>query len=391
MKISEKHSWKKLTPDDGHYFFGYYDRNPWDPAQEFHLTLKVAQCERLPQIGESAEIGLLDRQGNYRPQTATRAWNHQQGSMELFLPRRPGCFIYNDFDQASGRLVCRVFEVDKGIADTFADPVYAITPDGRYGISLDFGRIPRRGYSYADALLPNDLWPTDIDQAGLRLIDLDNGQSRLIVSYRTMIEHHPFGYGLGDQRLWLNHAIFNCDGSRLLWLLRQCDKAPARGVYWKTHMFTCAIDGSDVECILPEVYWNGMISHQIWGRTPREILVDANWDAKGNQVIVFDESRRPFLAESLSPGTGKMAHMVFSPDGTKLLADSYPDNGIQTLSLVDITSGSVEELGRFRHEQPQGTTVDVRCDLHPRWSQDGKTVTVDSIHDGNRAIYLLNL
>jgi len=32
----------------------------------------------------------------------------------------------------------------------------------------------------------------------------------------------------------------------------------------------------------------------------------------------------------------------------------------------------------------------VRCDLHPRWSRDGRYITVDSIHSGNRGIYALN-
>ena len=51
----------------------------------------------------------------------------------------------------------------------------------------------------------------------------------------------------------------------------------------------------------------------------------------------------------------------------------------------------METLGTFRHETAPGSSGDVRCDLHPRWSPDGKIVTVDSIHDGRRAIYQLDL
>ncbi|NMD87060.1 hypothetical protein HF882_10730 [Victivallis vadensis] len=40
--------WKKITPDDGHYFFGYYDRNPWNCDGSRHLALKAPQCERQP-------------------------------------------------------------------------------------------------------------------------------------------------------------------------------------------------------------------------------------------------------------------------------------------------------------------------------------------------------
>ena len=102
--ISTRYNWKKLTPDDGHYFFGYYDRNPWNTEKTLHLAMKVPQITRLPERGETAEIGLVDKFGNYTPVTTTRTWCHQQGCMELFLPHRPGCFCYNDYitDQRQG-------------------------------------------------------------------------------------------------------------------------------------------------------------------------------------------------------------------------------------------------------------------------------------------------
>ena len=88
--------------------------------------------------------------------------------------------------------------------------------------------------------------------------------------------------------------------------------------------------------------------------------------------------------------------MVFSPDGRTIAADGYPTpspDGVnrQVLCLIDVESGKVTEIGKFRHQLPAGTTVDVRCDIHPRWSHDGKTITVDSIDSGKRAIYMLDV
>lgn len=169
MSIHANYEWRKISPDGVSCFFGYYDRNPWNQAQSLHLAMRIPQEERLPLPGETAEIGVIGEDG-YEPLATTRAWCHQQGCMELFLPRRPDCFIYNDYDLVDRKLVARIFRLGSGVVGRYEQPVYAITPDGRFGVSLNFNRIPRRGYSYADAALPGEPQPADPDADGLRLI-----------------------------------------------------------------------------------------------------------------------------------------------------------------------------------------------------------------------------
>jgi hypothetical protein len=55
-----------------------------------------------------------------------------------------------------------------------------------------------------------------------------------------------------------------------------------------------------------------------------------------------------------------------------------------------LAAGELQELGRFEHRMP-GAVGDLRCDLHPRWSADSKLLAVDSIHDGARRIYMLDV
>ena len=393
-------NWRMFSPDDdGHYFFGYYDRNPWDATGRWHLALKVGQQQRLPLPGETAEIGLLDREapGTFRKLTETNAWCHQQGCMELFLPRRPGCFIYNDFDEAQKKLVARIYELGKGIVGAYELPIYAISPDGRFGVSLNFGRIPRRGYSYAPTPVPLDEWhPADPDRDGIFLVDLDTGAHRLLVSYRTMLDRHPYAYTADDQYIWLNHAIFNADSTRLLWLFRQTEDPVGVTKFWQTFMFTCALDDpSDAECVLPDAYWRHDVSHQIWGHDPREIMVDAQWGHHGSELVSFDESRRPFIARRITSEIALKGHAVYSPDGRYILLDSYPlgedPEKVQKLVIIEAATGHFRLLGEFRHTLAAGTRKDLRCDLHPRWSPDGRRVTVDSIDSGSRRVYLLEL
>ncbi|MBN1247218.1 MAG: hypothetical protein JXC32_06140, partial [Anaerolineae bacterium] len=328
----------------------------------------------------------------------TLAWCHQQGAMSLWLKHRPRTFIYNDFvETADGwRPIARIYDLDHGAAGDYEVPIYALSPDGRWGVSLNFGRIPRRGYAYALAPLPASDPAPDLEGDGLFLVDMYSGATRLIASYRELIAHHPWPYDLEGVYMWLNHAIFNSDGSRVMVLFRYApEMQPARP--WRTYIYTMAVGpdvepGSDLRCSLSDIYWrNGAISHQIWGRTPGEILVDADWGDRGHEYVVFDETHHPFQAHRISRGMGPAGHLNFSPDGRWMAADTYPDaGGVQRLALVDAASGQITELGHFRHQTP-GARGDVRCDLHPRWSADGRFLTIDTIHEGPRKIYMLDM
>lgn len=398
MQISSQFNWVNLTPEPGHFTFGYYDRCPWDPTNRFHLALRIPQQERLPEPGESADVGYVDRETRtFHKTSETLAWCHQQGAMTLWLPHRPGAFIYNDFvrEGPGWRPVARIHSPDEGDLGRYEVPIYALSRDGRWGVTLNFSRIPRRGYSYALAALPWEHPEPDLDGDGLSLVDMHSGETRLIASYRQLIAHHPFPYDVeptpqGRPYMWLNHAIFNVDASRVMVLFRYAPQMDPPQP-WQTYMFTMRLDGSDLRCSLPDLHWRrGAISHQIWGRTPGEILVDADWGGRGHEYVVFDETRQPFRAHRISRGMGPAGHLNFSPDGRWMAADTYPDaEGIQRLALVDVVTGDFVELGRFGHQVP-GARGDTRCDLHPRWSADGRFLTIDTIHDGDRKIYLLD-
>ncbi|HBD39860.1 MAG TPA: hypothetical protein DC084_40470, partial [Cupriavidus sp.] len=85
-------------------------------------------------------------------------------------------------------------------------------------------------------------------------------------------------------------------------------------------------------------------------------------------------------------------HMTFSrthPDW--LLSDTYPDaqTNERILFLYHVPSGVRHDIGSF-YTSPT-LKKENRCDLHPRWSRDGKRVCIDSIHDGNRQMYALDV
>ena len=83
-------------------------------------------------------------------------------------------------------------------------------------------------------------------------------------------------------------------------------------------------------------------------------------------------------------------HCTYSPDQQWVLVDTYPDQErMQNLMLYRPTDGKLVKLGRF-YQAPE-SKGEIRCDLHPSWSRDGRRVSIDSRHNGGRQIYLLDV
>ena len=50
---------------------------------------------------------------------------------------------------------------------------------------------------------------------------------------------------------------------------------------------------------------------------------------------------------------------------------------------------AIVTLGHFK--ELENACTDVRCDLHPRWNRSGTAITFDSVHEGFRGVYEIQL
>jgi hypothetical protein len=83
-------------------------------------------------------------------------------------------------------------------------------------------------------------------------------------------------------------------------------------------------------------------------------------------------------------------HCNFSPDRRFFVNDTYPNRDrLRTLMLVRWDDESVIDIGRFL--APAELDGEHRCDLHPRWFRHGLTVCFDSVHEGYRGIYAIDV
>lgn len=364
-----------------HHFFGYYDKSPWNFSENLLLAHEVAFNKRPPTANDPATIGVirLNEASNFEPITQTYAWNWQQGSMLQWHPADPdNLILYND--RRDSAFVGIVKSIKNNYMAIYSRPFYAIAPDGSKALSLNFSRLheKRPGYGYAG--IP-DRWSGEKfpDDDGIYHIDMETRESRLIVSLRQLALNNPTSE-MQDTFHWVNHIQISTNGRRFAFL--HCWRIGQEK--WGERLYTSNMDGSGLHCLLD----GNMVSHYDWMDNHRLLAWASLPYSEGRFVLCEDANKTmQVIGDGILVADG---HCSFSPDRKWITTDTYPDrHGIRTLMLFRMYDSKKIDLARlFSHEEIWG---EIRCDLHPRWSRDGKQICVDSVHTGERQMYILGL
>ncbi len=371
-----------LTTGPKHHFFGYYEKSPWDPSGRYVLAHEADFHDRAPTPDDAVSVGVIDlEQGpGFVPLGRSLAWNWQQGAMLQWFPgHETRRFVYND--RRKGRLLGVLALLDGSEEGTLERPVYAVMPDGSTAFSLNFARLAvhRPGYGYAGCVDPYANEPAP-HKDGLWRLDLSSGQAALIVSLADLAarDRKPSMEGAWH---YINHIQCSPGGVRIaffhIW--------HGNGKGWEVRLYTCLPDGSDLRCLLD----TGFISHYDW-RDDDTLLVWAKRPDAPARFLIVSHRREGFtvFAEETVREDG---HCSFSPDGRWVLNDTYPDKyQMRNLMLLQATTGRRIDIARL-YSPKSRWWGEIRCDLHPRWHPDGRKVCIDSVHEGSRQMYLVDV
>lgn len=383
---------RAITCGPKHHWFGYYDKLQFGPSDRLVLANQVDFEHRSPAPEDVIRVGMIDLvQGDRWVHLGTsRAWGWQQGCMLQWRPGSQHEILWNDRD--GDRFVCRVLDLKSNQTRTLARPIYTLSPEGTWGLSVDFARINnlRPGYGYAGVRDPHvdEKAPAD---SGIWRIDLKNGDSELIVSIEEMAAVPHQGKSLRQAWNYFNHLLVSTDGSRFAFLHRwrhAYDPNKREGSRFVTRMITANADGTDRFIIDP----SGYTSHFVW-RDPAHICA---WTRPAQQPPAFyllhDRTGRtsPVGSDVMTEN----GHITYVPrtENQWILNDTYPrgEGRFQVPYLYHVPSHRRFDLGHFH--APAGYQGEWRCDTHPRCSNDGRRVSIDSPHGCHgRQVYLLDI
>lgn len=375
---------RAITRGPRFHWFAYYDKLQFCPRNRLVLGNQVDFEHRSPQPQDRIRVGLVDLEdGDRWTELGTSlAWNWQQCCMLQWLPGTEDTVLWND--REDGQFVCHLLEVGSGRRRTLPHPVYAVSPDGTWGVSPDFRRLndTRPGYGYAGLPDPNRELPQP-DDAGIWKVDLATGRQELLITLAQVAAIPHEGGFSPNAKHWFNHLLVSPDGSRFIFLHRwrgDGDKT------FHTRLFTANRDGGDLFVLDP----HGRTSHFVW-RDPEHVFAWAWHPSEGEHFYLYRDKTR----EVAIIGREKMdrnGHNTYLPgtDNAWVLNDTYPDKQrMQTPYLYHIPTDRRVDLGHFY--SPAFYTGEWRCDTHPRSSRDGRLVCIDSPHQGGRQMHLIDV
>jgi hypothetical protein len=378
---------RQITHKPGYHWFAYYDKLQFSPDDRYVLSHQVNFEHRSPTPDDVIQIGMIDlHDGDQWTELGTsRAWNWQQGCMLQWVPNTESTIMWNDREE--GRFVCHLLDVKTGQKRTLPRAIYALSPDGKWGISTDFRRLndTRPGYGYTGIADPNKdvLAPAD---SGLWRIHLETGEEQLIFSMAQAAAIPYTGAPEGfskNAKHWFNHLLFSPDGSRFIFLHRWKGEGDKSFV---TRLFTINADGSDPYILDPL----GRTSHFVW-QDPSHVFAWAFHPSNGERFYLFKD-KTPEVEVVGKDKMPKNGHNTYVPNTNDewVLNDTYPDEKrLQNPYLYHVPTDRRVPLGHFY--SPAFYTGEWRCDTHPRSSRSGKLVCIDSPHSSGRQLYLIDV
>jgi len=366
--------WAGLPKAKGGWFFGYYDKSPWSSDMNRALF-------HHPDGGKAAII-VLERESKREFSIgASDTWNWQQGSMAQWLPgKNDPKVVFNAAEEDI--LGCRVVELERGGGRFIPWPIQTLHPGGHEALTLNYRRLDRLrpDYGYSSTSLKNFSATQALDQDGIWLVDLDRGTGTLVITLSDLACHEPIPE-MKDAQHKVNHLIYSPSGARFVFLYRFIGD---KGKF--SRLCVVRPDGSDLRLLMDA----RMVSHYHW-RDDNHLLVWGRTRENGDHyyLVNVDSRKAEIIGEGILDRYGD-GHCSFSPNRRWIVTDTYPDRARQQrLLLYDTRKEKYVMVGRFF--SPWDFLNSHRCDLHPRWSPDGRWISIDSAHEGIRRTYFVDV
>ncbi len=361
-------------------FFGYYDISPFNDEGNFLLAGQappenVSPHDKHPVL-QLGYYDLSQENSEFQKFSETDTWNWQQGCrLQWFSEggRATDQVLYNVREE--GKYIAVVKNISSGkVVKKLPLPIYALSPDASFALSLDFDRLhdcrPGYGYSHFPAAPRKDsIWH----------IDIASSKVSEVMTMAEVREFEPLPSMEGADH-YFNHLSISPSGK--CYMVTHLWVSPEGKRYTR---IIVANSKGDKNYICPNN--SGHTSHYCW-QGDDQILVFGKHGVEKPVYHLYN------IVEGTSEVVGEAAltqdgHPSFISEDT-IITDTYPDYFRQQhLFHYRIAEKKNTVIGSFY--TPASFMGEVRCDLHPRLNHKKDKACMDIVRDGRRAMCIVDV
>ena len=401
---------RRIGNSQKHSFFGYYNKSNFCKNNRYLLANRTDMFSQDLSGTEIAEVGYYDIQNadRFHKIGETTTWNWQMGCQLQWVgnthqvvyntrvTHKKDTPIYPDF-QAT------ITDIHTGNSRALPLPIYVVSPKGDFALTLDYSRfmVTHRTIGYATHSEPSlALAPKD---DGIYYMDINTGAYKLVLSLDDLCNFQPVA-SMDNAMHWVTHMEINPSGNRCLFIHRWTERVLDETCFLH-RLFSMNPDGSDLKLLecsdhpLPQLQQEFdinavgtfeyekseyQISHPMW-KSDTEIIV---WSPHNGHIHyhLYDQNTVTIVGKGILNENG---HMTYSTDGRWLLSDTYPDANTHQRILFVFDTKNNTRIDLASLYTPPDLGKHNRCDLHPKWSRNNKTICIDSVHEKTRQMYII--
>lgn len=364
---------KSITNTKAEDFGGYYDHPTMMNGKTMTIRPTIHSTKTIKQSSK-ANIYVYKYGKSAVHVAETSAFNWQQGCRSLWID--DDTILFNDYDKINNKYVSKAYSVSNNvIKKQYQRPVQDIF-GLLYFLSVNVERIsclhPEYGYS-SKSVKYSDL--PCLENDGIWKIDVTTGEESMVLTIKEVVEKERKQI-FSVSNHFVNHLQISPDGSRFIFIHRYFE-------HGRRHDRLMIYDYSSLNVIVDEDY----VSHCHWIDSSR-LIGYFRYGGK-NAYFVYDVINETF-EEQVNLGLLNLGDGHPTCFRNWVAIDSYPDKSrVQHLVLYNIESKKTYPILELLH--PMKYFGATRCDLHPRFSDDGTSLTIDSVYKGERHQYVIDL
>ena len=404
-------------------WFGYYN---FDVIRDDKLLCNRGDFEgRAIGPDDQVELGWYDLStGDWHHIDMTDSFNWQQGASLQWLPGKgnENKVVYNKSDRNHYYSV--IADIQTGEKRIIDYPVYSITNDGKKAIALNYERIYWTIAYHYQPVVNKSLNVRVADGDGIFQVDLESGEVKLIIGLKDVVAlDAPDDFS--EARHWCEHIMLNKNSTRIAFLHRFSYGGTSRN----TRICIADIDGKNLQVIpgwrtrdWSHMGWINDDSFVIYSiqrnalqlayikqcnksgekpslslrlkrflknKMPQAIVSRVRQTNKCYELYAFENGLFQLTKEIKKDFFSIDGHPSFFPNEEIMLTDTYPDeNGYQSLILYSLRTEKALIIGKFKAPL-RGTPAS--CDLHPKISDNGKRIALDSAYSGKHRMIVFKL